>query len=448
MGRVTRTSADPGPSTELAGNAAGSTGPAGRAGLVASTGTPRGGGPAPTRSGGAPPTGPDATGPRGTRRTVFRSVRLIALAVIVYYLVLPQLGNQRDTARSLRTVNVWLLLLGLALQLSAMFSYSMLTAAALPKRAVRLGTLIRIQLSTKALGNVMPGGSAASSALSFRLLTRAGVAGPDVGFALAASGLGSAVILNLLFLTALLVSIPLSGVNPLYVSVALVGLFVLLLFGLLVFALLRGQRGAENIARRLAARITFLDEDRSALLVARLAIRLRDLLEARELLRALIMWSLTNWLLDAASLWVFLRAFGGSVRLDSLIVAFCVANVLAVIPITPGGLGIVDGAYVPMLLFFGLPRRVISLGVPSYRFSQYWLPIPMGALVYLTLRVGPWRIDRDGPPLGGLRQEAAEAAGSTSTVFDWQERAQDPAVTRSRRTPPDTSDPDAAANGQ
>ena len=398
-------------------------------GLVISTTAQPAGNPSGAAAGGSGSGGGESS---GTRKTVFRSVRLLALAVIIYYLVLPQLGNQRDTARSLRTVNVWLLLLGLGLQFAALFSYSMLTAAALPKKAVRMGTLVRIQLSTKALGNIMPGGSAASSALAFRLLTRAGVSGPDVGFALAAAGLGSAVMLNLLFMAALLVSIPLSGVNPLYVSVALVGLFVLVLFGLLVFALLRGQTSAENVARRLAARITFLDEDQAALLVTRLATRLRDVLEAREMLRSLIIWSLTNWLLDAASLWVFLRAFGGSLRLDSLIVAFCVANVLAVIPLTPGGLGIVDGAYVPMLLFFGLARKVITLGVPSYRFSQYWLPIPVGAFLYLTLRVGPWRIDRDGPPLGGLRQEAAEAAGSTRTVFDWQERSQGPGDSRSQ----------------
>ena len=300
-------------------------------GLVISTTAQPAGNPSGAAAGGSGSGGGESN---GTRKTVFRSVRLLALAVIIYYLVLPQLGNQRDTARSLRTVNVWLLLLGLGLQFAALFSYSMLTAAALPKKAVRMGTLVRIQLSTKALGNIMPGGSAASSALAFRLLTRAGVSGPDVGFALAAAGLGSAVMLNLLFMAALLVSIPLSGVNPLYVSVALVGLFVLVLFGLLVFALLRGQTSAENVARRLAARITFLDEDQAALLVTRLATRLRDLLEAREMLRSLIIWSLTNWLLDAASLWVFLRAFGGSLRLDSLIVAFCVANVLAVIPLT------------------------------------------------------------------------------------------------------------------
>lgn len=359
--------------------------------------------------------------PRGTRRHVFRSVRVLALLVIIYYLVLPQLGNQRETARSLRNLNVWLLLLGLALQIAALLAYALLTLAALPHRAIKLGTLFRIQLATKAMGNVLPGGSATSSALGFRLLTRAGVAGPDAGFALAASGLGSAVVLNLILWVALLVSIPLSGVSPLYVSVALVGLLVMLLFGGLVLALLRGQAGAERVARRLAARITFLDEDRAALLVTRLSTRLRELLRARQLMRKLLMWSVLNWLLDAASLWVFLRAFGGSLRVDSLVVAFCVTNVLAVIPLTPGGLGIVDGAYIPILLFFGLPRRIATLGVPSYRFTQYWLPIPLGGLMYLTLRVGPWRIDREGPRLAGLRTEAAKAAGGEGTVFDWEE---------------------------
>ena len=78
-------------------------------------------------------------------------------------------------------------------------------------------------MSTKALANIVPGGSAAGSALGYRLLTLSGVAGPDAGFALATAGLGSAVVLNLIFWIALLVSIPLRGVNPLYVTAAIAG---------------------------------------------------------------------------------------------------------------------------------------------------------------------------------------------------------------------------------
>ena len=44
--------------------------------------------------------------------------------------------------------------------------------------------MFRIQMSTKALSNIVPGGSAAGSALGYRLLTLSGVTGPDAGFAL------------------------------------------------------------------------------------------------------------------------------------------------------------------------------------------------------------------------------------------------------------------------
>ena len=74
----------------------------------------------------------------------------------------------------------------------------------------------------------MPGGSAASSALGYRLMTLSGVTGPDAGFALATVGLASAIVLNLILWVALLVSIPIRGVNPLYGTVAMIGVIVML----------------------------------------------------------------------------------------------------------------------------------------------------------------------------------------------------------------------------
>ena len=85
--------------------------------------------------------------------------------------------------------------------------------------------------------------------------------------------------------------------------------------------------------------------------------RLEELIADRALLKRVLLWASLNWLLDAASLWVFLRAFGGSLEIDALLVAFGLANIFAVIPLTPGGLGIVEGVYIPTLVGFGLTRR-------------------------------------------------------------------------------------------
>ena len=76
----------------------------------------------------------------------------------------------------------------------------------------------------------------------------------------------------------------------------------------------------------------------------------------------LVLWALANWLLDAASLWVFIRAFGYSLDLDALIVTFGLANLVAAIPITPGGIGYVDLLMVSTLVGFGDGRGLRSIG--------------------------------------------------------------------------------------
>ena len=161
------------------------------------------------------------------RRRMTRTVQVIVAIFLLNFIVLPQIAGFGRAVSQLRTVNAALLVLGLGLELAAFFAYSKLTQAALTPSHITTPTLTRIQLATKAVTNVVPGGSAAGTALGYRLLTLAGVEPSAAGFALATAGLGSAVVLNLLLWSTLLISIPISGVNPLYVSVALVGVFVL-----------------------------------------------------------------------------------------------------------------------------------------------------------------------------------------------------------------------------
>src|SRR5690606_33323309 len=187
---------------------------------------------------------------------------------------------------------------------------SQLTKAALPRHAVRLSVLFRIQLTTRAVTNVVPGGSAAGSAIGYRMLTLAGVRGADAGFALVASALGSALMLNVILWVTLLVSIPAAGFRPIYVSMALIAVLVIAMFGSIVFALMRGERQAERFVRAVARKARFLDEEKLAGLVNRLAERLRELADDPPLVRHLAIWATSHWWLDAAPLWGFPRASG------------------------------------------------------------------------------------------------------------------------------------------
>jgi putative heme transporter len=248
-------------------------------------------------------------------------------------------------------------------------------------------------MSTKALTNIVPGGSAAGSALGYRLLTLSGVAGPDAGFALATAGLGSALVLNLIFWIALVISIPARGVNPLYVTAALIGVLLMFFATALVMGIMHGQGPAERILRWVAGKL-HLDGDTAVSGLREIGERVEGLVADRALLKRVVGFSAMFWLLDAAALGVFLRAFGGRLDVDGLLIAFGLANVFAAIPITPGGLGIVEGIYIPTLIGFGVPRRATTLGVASYRLAQYWFPIALGGVLYASLRLGPWSIVR------------------------------------------------------
>ncbi len=328
-------------------------------------------------------------------RPVQLTVKALLLVILAVFLLPPVLSGFRDAWDTISDVNPALLALGFFLQLLALIAYSLLTRATLGSAGRRLSIprIFRIQLSTKALANVVPGGNAASSALGYRLLTLSGISGPDAGFALATAGIGSAVVLNIIFWTALIVSVPFRGVNPLYGTAAVAGIVIMAVAALLVVGVMDGSGRAERLVRWIGRKLR-LDEDKFAAVLHQVAERLEELASDRHLLRRVVFWAAANWLLDAASLWVFLRAYGESLSPEALLVAFGLANVLAAVPILPGGLGIVEGAYTAAFAGFGVPARVAVPAIATYRSAQYLMPIALGGLAYASLRVGPWKIEK------------------------------------------------------
>ena len=114
---------------------------------------------------------------RSCRRRRIRPLRFTIKAllaiVLAVFLMPPVLTGFRQAADTIGTVNPALIAAGFVLQLLALACYSFLTRAALGTAAAGLShaRIFRIQLSTKALSNIVPGGNAAGSALGYRLLT-------------------------------------------------------------------------------------------------------------------------------------------------------------------------------------------------------------------------------------------------------------------------------------
>jgi hypothetical protein len=333
------------------------------------------------------------------RREVRLSVATVIIFLFVFYVALPLLASHRAEVNSLAHIHLAYLAIGVLLEIGALAAYTQLTHAVLPIDGPKRFRLFRINMSTLALSHVSPGGTAPGAALGYRLLTQSGVTGSDAGFALGTQGIGSAVVLNVMFwlsLVAFLVThgfhVPAShhgghsqSASILVIVAAGVGVILLGAFGGLFYLLTRGQQRASQVIRRIADRIRFLDADRTTSLVERLAARFAAMTENRSLTRRAVGWAAANWLLDAASLWVFVAAFSHFISPIDLLMAYGLANILAAIPITPGGLGVVEFVLVSMITGFGPTAGEALSGVLAYRAVNFWLPIPFGGLAYASL---------------------------------------------------------------
>jgi uncharacterized protein (TIRG00374 family) len=308
------------------------------------------------------------------------------LVFVVEYLVIPQFASARHSLHLLTSLNPLIVCLAVALEMAAIYAYVELTRAVLYPFAPNRFNVLRVNLAGLAIGHVVPGGAAPSGALAYRIFNELGVPKDTNAFGLAAQGAGSAVVLNLIFWCALVVSIPLNGINPGYGFAALAGVFLLLAFFGTILLITRGQHRADAWLRAAAARIPALNPDKITELLAKVAGRITLLLQSRRTLWSAFIWAGLNWVLDAACLWVLIWAFGSVISPVDLLVAYGLANILAAIPVTPAGLGVIEGVLIPTLVGFGVPHSQAILAVLTYRLINFWIPIPIGGMAYASLQ--------------------------------------------------------------
>src|SRR3984885_2634533 len=336
-----------------------------------------------------------------------RGIVIFALVLIIEYLVVPELVGASKDLHLLGRVNPGWLAAGAILEGLSLFCYGLLTQAVLPPGAHNpgLSRLFRIDLSAAAVAHVIPAGTLGSAGIGYRLFTTEGIKGQDAAVMMATKGLGSTVVLNVLLWASLVISIPLAGFHPIYVTVAIIGAVVLLAIATLAFGITRQSKRASRILCVVGDRIPGLTGDRLERVIYEAGASLSALARDRRTLAASLTWASLNWLLDAASLWCFVAAFGRFVNPAELFAAYGIANVAGVLPVTPAGLGVIDSVAPLLLVSFGVTRSVATLGVLGWRLVNFWLPIPAGAPAYASLKV---------PRGAGLKAMRAAAASLMS----------------------------------
>ena len=324
-------------------------------------------------------------------RWLRRAVILVVVLVAAYGL--PALWPEVRTALAgVANIAPAVLLGALALETASLACFSGLTVSLIGRaRRPRFFTLLRIDVTVYGLSRVLPAAAATGGALRLRLLTAAGVTHPDAVFLATIEGTGSALLLWVMLGATLVVALPVNGADPRQILLAAAGIVLVAAAFALLVAVARDGRGLRRLTAWLALWVPGMNADTASAGLRREGEHLRALAADPPRLAAAVAWGAANWLLDAAVLWLVLAAVGHPLDPLTLFTAYAVANVLGLLPITPGGVGVVEGVLIPSLVAAGVPAHLALVGVLGWRLVNYWLPIPVAALLWLTLPHHPTR---------------------------------------------------------
>ena len=322
---------------------------------------------------------------------MFAAVGLLFVLVTFAYF-LPQIADYRDVLDVLRDLS-WPWLAGLAgVTVLNLLTFAPPWQVALPGLPFR-SALALTQTST-ALSIIVPGGAAVGIAGAYGMLRRWGFAGRDIGRAVTLVSLWNQ-FANLSYpIIAVFLLTASGGDSPVLATAAFVGVAVLGVAVAALAAVLSGDRPATAIGdlsawvanriRRKLGRDAVLWGGESFERFRRDAV---NLLRRRwhVLTAATYFGTLTVFLV----LLVSLRACGvdgGEVSLVEAFAAWALARLLGSVPITPGGIGVVELGLTGALLGFGGANAGVVAAVLIYRFLTMVPTVALG-----LLSAGAWR---------------------------------------------------------
>ena len=328
--------------------------------------------------------------PPRSPRTRWRRVRpfvLLALGGVALYVLLPSLLAVFGSWRSLAHLDWPFAAAVLLCEVASFVCLWELDRIALRTRAWLL--VIGAQLTGNAAGRALPGGGATATFVSTSMLRQAGIETGEAAAAFATSTLlqlATTFALPILTLPAIIGGAP---INHSLATAAYLGavVFVLLLAAGSVLLLTDRPlalvgRAAQSLLNRTVRRRRPMTDLQQRVIAARDFIRTTL---GRQWWKALLA-AAGNTGFDYLALLAALRAVGANPRPSLVLLAYTAAEVLALIPVTPGGLGFVEAGLVGMLGLAGVSAADALAATLLYRIVAFWLPLPAGGVAYALFR--------------------------------------------------------------
>lgn len=319
--------------------------------------------------------------------SLVRRAAALGLTALVLYGVAPAIGEVLGAWPQVAELKPWWLAgMLIAEALSCWFLWELQALSIGTKDMTAVATS---QLAGGALGRVIPGGAATAAATQYNMLNAA-----DVPRGAIATGLAAATVLQIAALCVLpILALP-AVIFGLTVPETLLETAILA-FGLFVamFVVGVGVARSEKTLRavgRFAVRVSCrLPGDRALEpeFPDRLVVQRDEVVDrlGDRLLRACAA-AVGRWLFDLLALGMACQAVGAHPRFSLLLLAYIAAQLLAQIPITPGGLGVVEAGLTATLALAGVRGGDAAVAVLAYRLVSYWLMLPAGLVAWIVHR--------------------------------------------------------------
>lgn len=311
-------------------------------------------------------------------KEVIRYVLGVAVGILVLVLLFGRRGELVAAWRQLSHVSPGWVAGAAAAEAGSlwMFAFLQRTVLALAGARIAMPGLFLLTLANDAIANTVPGEPAVSAAFRYRYYRRFGADGASAGWTIFTMLIAQAIGMSLLLLLGVLIAIA-GGPAGGNTRAAIAGLVIVMAAGAVLVRrdlVLRLVEAAVNCIRR----ITGHPRGSIGARITSTLARMREIPLSRPATVWVVVLAAGVWCCDFGCLLCAFGAVHAAIPWAGVLLAYCVSEIAASLPIVPGGVGVVEGSLAVILTAYGADRTSALSAALLFRAVSFWLAITVG----------------------------------------------------------------------
>ena len=334
----------------------------------------------------------DQPGQRGTTlrwHKVLGGAASLLLLVFILVGVVPKFASYSGAWATMTHLGAWwwgaILVVALLNQVSGVWPYQ----AALP--GLRFFDGFLQTETTAAISNTVPAGGAVAIGMTYKMFSSFGFSGVDITTAVITTGIWNLAAKLALPVGAVALLAITTHPSTQVLDAALAGVAAMAVAAVVLWLVFRPGASAHRIGRLADAGVNRVlrlfrkpATDRIERSVSQFKSQTTRIVHRRGWL---LTWTtLANQSVGFVLVLVIVRAVGittGDVTYVAVFASFAVARLAGAVPVTPGGLGTIDAAFVSLMTAFGASASRALAADLIWRLMVYFLPIIPGIVTYV-----------------------------------------------------------------